>query len=451
MLPIIWMSPWNSYFKDKEVAYLMRETLRRYGKAVVMVADVPAASTYLAMGYTPSKARSKARLKGNNLKNRTARVLDEMGIDSSRVRIIDRENEVQTSPEYIRSLMDIQLLYETNTVFHDAIYQTSKNVLEWTGITTDNAGIEKATEYVLAELAYLHIAPDILWSQEITYVYHKNRDVYEQWIAGKFDGVWKPRLNFTLVEHPLETVGSHGKILFQDRRETIKKRWSVRAVLFPYLDQVYYDANAKQRKWWCVEMIREILRDHEVNLEIIGEVWYGKIADILDRCEADIFISPVWPFDQRKLEVFHTDSYDRTWIFGLVAINSQFANVSFGYLSSQENLRVAVKENDIHHFLAQQLLPKAKYVRVPQLASVEEVLHKVLSDRADITFWDPELIQYVPWLPPKDAFVIKSIVRNSPMVTTDICFALPRWEFALKKVIDEWMKKYIDKFYGWGK
>jgi hypothetical protein len=43
-----------------------------------MVADIPAISTYLAMGYNPSKARQKAVLKANSLKNRTKKVLDLM-------------------------------------------------------------------------------------------------------------------------------------------------------------------------------------------------------------------------------------------------------------------------------------------------------------------------------------------------------------------------------------
>lgn len=43
------MSPGNSYFKDKEVAFLLKEVIRKFDKAVVMVADIPAISTYLAM------------------------------------------------------------------------------------------------------------------------------------------------------------------------------------------------------------------------------------------------------------------------------------------------------------------------------------------------------------------------------------------------------------------
>ncbi len=39
VFPIIWMSPWNSYFKDKEVAFLLRETIHKFWKCAIMVAE----------------------------------------------------------------------------------------------------------------------------------------------------------------------------------------------------------------------------------------------------------------------------------------------------------------------------------------------------------------------------------------------------------------------------
>jgi tRNA-dependent cyclodipeptide synthase len=140
----------------------MRETLRKYGKAVVMVADVPAVSTYLAMGYTPSKAKSKARLKGNSLKNRTSRVLDEMGIDSSMVTIIDWANEVETSKFYIQSLIEVKDLYANNSAFHKIVFETSGSVLHGSKVDITDENIEQATEYLLAELAFIQASVDIL-------------------------------------------------------------------------------------------------------------------------------------------------------------------------------------------------------------------------------------------------------------------------------------------------
>ena len=50
-IPIIGMSPGNSYFKDEVVKELLKKVVEQYGKAVVMIADIPAISTYVALGY----------------------------------------------------------------------------------------------------------------------------------------------------------------------------------------------------------------------------------------------------------------------------------------------------------------------------------------------------------------------------------------------------------------
>lgn len=82
-----------------------------------------------------------------------------------------------------------------------------------------------------------------------------------------------------------------------------------------------------------------------------------------------------------------------------MSLTSDLANISFTDIMRQKNLRVAVKENDIHDFLADQLLPLAKKVYVPQLSPIEEVVKKVLYDHADITFWDHSLISHIADLP----------------------------------------------------
>lgn len=93
-LAIIGMSPGNSYFKDYEVRFLLKESIERFGRCAIMVADVPAIATYMALGYEQSKARNKAIPKGNNLKNRTRRLAESLGYNEEQVRILDWSEEV---------------------------------------------------------------------------------------------------------------------------------------------------------------------------------------------------------------------------------------------------------------------------------------------------------------------------------------------------------------------
>src|SRR3989344_3357193 len=101
---IIGMSPGNSYFKDDEVKFLIKNIVRRFGKVAILIADIPAISTYLAFGYPENRARSdKAMPQGNLLRNRVKRVMTQLGYSESQVRIINWLEEVENNPGYIKS------------------------------------------------------------------------------------------------------------------------------------------------------------------------------------------------------------------------------------------------------------------------------------------------------------------------------------------------------------
>jgi hypothetical protein len=61
-------------------------------------------------------------------------------------------------------------------------------------------------------------------------------------------------------------------------------------------------------------------------------------------------------------------------------------------LFNNREIRIAVKENDIHHDLAKNFFPNARLVWIPQLSSIDNILNFVKDNRADMTFWDGELV-----------------------------------------------------------
>ncbi len=202
--PVIGMSPGNSYFKDEAVKYLLTEVLQRYRRTAVLIADVPAIHTYTALGYPETEARNKAIPRGNNLKNRTKRIRDDLGFSEDLVRIINWSEEVENNPDYQKAYEAIRNLYITNSLFKQKVDETTATVLEGFGreITDMRTSVTTANHYLLAEFAFLEFAPKFLGSQKIVYIYHKPWPVYEDYIAGKFDNTPKPRLEFFLLEKP---------------------------------------------------------------------------------------------------------------------------------------------------------------------------------------------------------------------------------------------------------
>lgn len=128
---VIGMSPGNSYFKDKEVDYLLRAIITKYGQTGILVADVPAISTYIALGYSETRARrDKAIPKGNALKNRVRRIADQIGYKPHQVRIFEWADEIAGNSDYQMQYSKITDLYDNNTVFRQAVHSTTQNLLE---------------------------------------------------------------------------------------------------------------------------------------------------------------------------------------------------------------------------------------------------------------------------------------------------------------------------------
>lgn len=428
------MSPGNSYFKDKEVAFLLKEVIRKFDKAVVMVADIPAISTYLAMWYNPSKARSKAVLSGNGLKNRTKKVIESMWLDSSKVYIIDWNTDIKDNTYYLHNFAQIESLYKSNIAFADAVNETSTAVLHNAHIKCDEKNIKDATHYLLSEFAFLEFAPNYFWVDTVGYFYHKNRFVFEDYIAWLFDGNIRSHLQFVLLENPYEMYLSSE--MQSTRWEAIQKRWVLRCSFVPYFH--YFEEKSPWVYWGKMyTLIQAFAKKHELKIEFVEQTWYGTLADRLNNWSIDVFCSPTRPTDLRKLEMFFSQSLweSKVWIY--MNTQSRYYGQDMSLLVHNEKLRIAIKDNDVHHDLAKQYFPHATLVRVPQLAHVGEVIDRVIEWRADLTFWDEELCD----LHMQEKWYTKStlskVERNWwPIHVYANCFALPWWEFNFKQALD---------------
>ena len=428
------MSPGNSYFKDREVAFLLKETLKKYWRAVIMVADIPAISTYLAMWYNPSKARQKAVLKANSLKNRTKKVLDLMWLDSSKVTIVNRDQDIKENAVYLLAYESILQLYQNNNAFKVSVDTTSANVLQNAGQDITQENIAQATHYLLSEIAFLEFAPDYFGVNKIWYVYHKNRFVFEDYVAWLFDGKIRSYLEFILLEAPYETIKTDECII--NRRELIKKRGVLRCSYVPY----YWFFEKKgdgSYEWMFYEVIQWIAKKYWLKLDFVEQSGYGTLPERLNSWWIDVFCSPTRPTEIRKMEMFFSSSLFQSNVFLYMNRKSRYSTQDLHLLQENQKLRIAVKENDVHFELAVAHFPHATLVRVPQLSHISEVMEIVASGRADMTFWDEELVYlYAKTYGINESLFIKRDRYWSPLATYQNCFALPWGEFELKEILD---------------
>ncbi|MBI4239884.1 tRNA-dependent cyclodipeptide synthase [Candidatus Uhrbacteria bacterium] len=435
---IIGMSPGNSYFKDDEVRYLLKTVVERFGHVGVLIADIPAISTYIALGYSANRARrDKAIPRGNALKNRVRKTMAELGYTTDHVKVFDWHNEVESNLGYLKHYGNIKDLYNRSKAFSNAADNTTRAVLKGSQrkITNPEKATAIAVHYLLSEIAFLEFLPSYLGTERIVYVYHKNWQIYEDYISGKFDKTIKQHLDFLLIENPYETYNPIWGLedeednTYRDVLDRIAKTKLLRVGFTNYVPALMYDRDYDNFAGIFYEIIIVIAKKHGWRVRWTEEIGYGVIIDGLNSERFDLFGSPVWPTPERKPKAYFSSlpykSPAFTWI------RSDYGKKE-NEIRNDPSIRVAVKENDISDSIANADFPRNRKVYVPQLADTIELLKFVAENRADFTFVEPFTAQHFNKI--SRAPVI--LASEKPIRIYENTFIMKRGEQRLRKLLD---------------
>lgn len=204
-LLIIGMSPGNGYFKQEVVNKLLSFSLKEYENIGIFIPDVPAISTYVALGYPENIARrEKAIPQGNNFRNKVQKAIREQNLDSEKVIIFDWSKEkIEENQDYRETFTYLNILYKNNSNFKSDINSATETVLNYNPFKkkeTTFRDIEIGTHYILSEFAFMVFLQSYLPKYvNFIYGYHNPWPVWEKFIAGEYDGKKKEKLKFLLL------------------------------------------------------------------------------------------------------------------------------------------------------------------------------------------------------------------------------------------------------------
>ncbi|MEN9582811.1 MAG: hypothetical protein RL641_765 [Candidatus Parcubacteria bacterium] len=444
-LYIIGMSPGNSYFKDEEIKYLLKTTVEKHGRVVVMIADVPAVSTYIALGYKENIARrEKAMPQGNLLRNKTKRAMVQLGYDDTQVIIVDWMKEVESNTDYQREYKKIKDLYESNVQFNKDSDTTTLQVLEGSkrAFNDISQATKIAVHYLLSEIAFIEWVPQFFKVSKIVYIYHKNWSIFENYIAGKYDGISKKHLDFRLLENPWETYKSRWGAEDEENNsyttglERVEKTKVLRVAFSNYPPALMYNHEDDAFFGIFYEVVVAIAKKYGWEIKWSEETGYGVIIDGLEHNRFDIFGSTVWPTPERKQKAsFSVSLYtSKAYIWSLPG---------FDYENRKDSpdLRVVIKENDISHSIAVADFPNARLVYVPQLSDPQDLLQFVTEDKGDITFVEPYLAEQ--FMKKTGAKLVQA--NNIPIRTYDNTFVFKKDDQSLKVLFDKEIVEMMQK------
>lgn len=204
-LLIVGMSPGNGYFKQEVIDKLLVYCLEKYKKIGVFIPDVPAISTYVALGYPENIAKSKKAIpQGNNFRNRIKKSIDEKNLNSNEIYVFDWQREkIQDSIDYQKAFTYVKNVYENNILFNQDINSETRKVLVNNSfrkkeITEDD--IKIGSHYILSEFAFmLHLPEHLKTYDSFIYGYHNPWPVWEKFISGEYDNQKKNNLEFLLL------------------------------------------------------------------------------------------------------------------------------------------------------------------------------------------------------------------------------------------------------------
>lgn len=254
-------------------------------------------------------------------------------------------------------------------------------------VDLENA-VERATHYLLSELAFMEFAPEFFDCKRVCYLYHRNWPVYEDYIQGRHDGLVKPRLDFLLLEAPYETYQKmHCAEIstsqpLHDTYSRVMQSGVLRAAYTEY-PPVMHRSGTEFDGIFC-EIIQGFAIKHNLRIDWVEETGYGVVIDGLTEGRFDIFCSATWPTPERhKLaSLSHPVYYSDVGVWvrdGTALAQSDWITLN------RPGHRIAVTEGDITHEITLTDFTFAKWIRVPQLGRVKPLLEFVADKRADAT------------------------------------------------------------------
>lgn len=199
---IVWMSAGNSYFKENVIEKILRKVGKQFSEVIVMVPDKPVEHTYRALGYKDNKARRKAILNANLLQNRARRVVEKLkeeGIKTN-FKIVEWIDEIVPNKDYQDKYKEILKLFDSNKQFKEDALKTTEDVLNLKFKGAPKNAVDEAVHYLLKELAFVVSSPKVYGASSITYIYHKDWEIYRKFILGYYDKKPKPKLKFMIIK-----------------------------------------------------------------------------------------------------------------------------------------------------------------------------------------------------------------------------------------------------------
>ncbi|TDC44337.1 tRNA-dependent cyclodipeptide synthase [Micromonospora sp. KC213] len=179
------VSPGNSYFQVPRLASLLGWLRAEFERVDVIIPDSALHHTYLALGYEPQRAVRKARGETNVLYNRVVRAWKTHG-GPRELDGLQRMSDLVSNEVYRERFVECEQALKEDRALWETCQEMSEEVLATRGYDgpPDTARIERAMQYLLAELPFFLASADIFGAPSSLNFYHQRLALAELIFSG---------------------------------------------------------------------------------------------------------------------------------------------------------------------------------------------------------------------------------------------------------------------------
>jgi len=192
----------NSFFSYTNLYNSIKTAIAHFSRVIIVIFDLPAISTYVALGYPVNIARKdKVFQKSNSLRNKIIKILNEFNCDPLKIRLLSWKDEVDSNELYHNYYQMMVKKTQKHKLLFQNIYETTQSVLISSKKTIQN--LDKATHiamhYLISELAFFEFTIEYFHIKKSVCLYHRPWPIFQNYVAGILDGEFKDHLGFYLI------------------------------------------------------------------------------------------------------------------------------------------------------------------------------------------------------------------------------------------------------------
>jgi cyclo(L-tyrosyl-L-tyrosyl) synthase len=178
------ISPWNGRYKPPYIKALVGWACSRFRRVDVFVPGYEAAHTLIAAGWNPGEAVRRARRAIKQLRNPALQAMSEAGVREPRQHVRSWTQLLDNTP-YTAALHRMKAAYLEDPAVHRVCRDTARSTIRnVSGDEPDQAQLDVAVSYPVAELPLVLDAPQIFGVSSSVFIYHRDMELIHPFVNG---------------------------------------------------------------------------------------------------------------------------------------------------------------------------------------------------------------------------------------------------------------------------